>query len=109
VPLLCRHIRERREAWYMWECRINNLRVINMDSGTESLPLRQIFCAFISNHLQRNSEVRGSAYGFQGFKVHSSSLKSARMSIYCNALRRSFISNIRCNSWLGDASKSKCS
>ena len=40
VPFLCRHIREGREAWYMWECRLNNLRVINMDSGTESLPLR---------------------------------------------------------------------
>jgi predicted nucleotidyltransferase component of viral defense system len=53
--------------------------------------------------------LKGSAYGFQGFKVHSSSSKSARMSVYCNALRRSFISNIRCNSWLGDASKSKCS
>src|ERR1700682_6179616 len=25
----------------MWECRINKFRVINMDSGTESLPLRR--------------------------------------------------------------------
>ena len=32
----------------------------------ESLPLRQIFYAFISNHLQRNSELKGSAYGFRG-------------------------------------------
>ena len=39
----------------------------------ESLPLRQIFYAFISNHLQRNSELKGSAYGFQGLKVHSPS------------------------------------
>ncbi len=35
-------------------------------SGSESLPLRQIFYAFISYHLQRNSELKGSAYGFQG-------------------------------------------
>jgi len=34
--------------------------------GFESLPLRQIFYAFISNHLQRNSELKSSAYGFQG-------------------------------------------
>ena len=34
--------------------------------GYESLPLRQIFYAFVSNHLQRNSELKGSAYGFQG-------------------------------------------
>jgi hypothetical protein len=34
--------------------------------GFESLPLRQIFYAFISNHLQRKSGLEGSAYGFQG-------------------------------------------
>jgi hypothetical protein len=28
----------------MWECRINTLTVINMDSGTESLPLRHAVC-----------------------------------------------------------------
>ena len=33
-------------------------------AGSESLPLRQIFYAFISNHLQRNSELKSSAYGF---------------------------------------------
>jgi hypothetical protein len=32
----------------------------------ESLPLRQIFYAFISYHLQRNAELKGSAYGFHG-------------------------------------------
>jgi hypothetical protein len=32
----------------------------------ESLPLRQIFYAFISNHLQRNSGLKSPAYGFQG-------------------------------------------
>jgi hypothetical protein len=37
----------------------------------ESLPLRQIFYAFISNHLQRNSELKGSAYGFQGISSDS--------------------------------------
>ena len=51
---------------------LGNLRRFE-SGGSESLSLRQIFYAFISNHLQRNSELKGSAYGFQGFKVHSSS------------------------------------
>jgi hypothetical protein len=40
-----------------------------LSGGFESLPLRQILLAFISNHLQGNSEPKGSAYGFQGTLV----------------------------------------
>ena len=71
-----------------------------------TLPLRQIFLAFISNHLQGNSQPKRSAYGFQATLVE---FEVGQNVVYCNALRRSFISNIKCNSWLGDASKSKCS
>ena len=49
--------------------RIVQAGVSRLDVGGQSLPLRQIFLAFISNHLQRNSEPKGSAYGFQGTLV----------------------------------------
>jgi len=45
-------------------CEISNLRAFSGNHRFESLPLRQIFYAFISNHLQRNSELKSSAYGF---------------------------------------------
>jgi hypothetical protein len=47
-------------------CLVGKGKGHTLQPTAQSLPLRQIFYAFIPNNLQRNSELKGSAYGFRG-------------------------------------------